>query len=114
MPQRSAPYKSLAQVERALGSLKTVGIHRRPIFHWTAPSERAHVLLCVLGYHVEHHMGAGLAPMLYDETDHEAAAQYASASSHRRSAATLPGASTLNRRKCGLRGDSFNEGRIVL
>jgi hypothetical protein len=69
MPQRSAPYKSLARVERAFGSLKTVGIHRRPIFHWTAPWERAHVLLCVLGYHVEHHMGAGRrAPMLYDET----------------------------------------------
>jgi hypothetical protein len=81
MPQRSAPYKSLARVERAFGSLKTVGIHRRQIFHWTARWERAHVLLCVL----EHHMGAGLAPMLYDETDHEAAAQYAPASSHGRS-----------------------------
>jgi hypothetical protein len=110
MPQRSAPYKSLARVERAFGSLKTVGIHRRQIFHWTAPWERAHVLLCVLGYHVEHPMGAGLAPMLYDETDHEAAAQYAPASS--RCAPTLPGASTLNRRK--LRNELFNKGRIVL
>ena len=35
---------------------------------------RAHVLLCMLAYHVEHHMRARLAPMLYDETDHEAAA----------------------------------------
>jgi hypothetical protein len=31
-------------------------------------------LLCMLAYHVEHHMRARLAPMLYDETDHEAAA----------------------------------------
>ena len=28
----------------------------------------------MLAYYVEHHMRAGLAPMLYDETDHEAAA----------------------------------------
>jgi hypothetical protein len=67
-------YKSLAQVERAFRSLKTVDIHLRPIFHWTAPRVRAHVFLCMLAYHVEHHMRARLAPMLYDETDHEAAA----------------------------------------
>jgi len=66
--------KSLAQVERAFRSLKTVDIHLRPIFHWTAPRVRAHVLLCMLAYHVEHHMRARLAPMLFDETDHEAAA----------------------------------------
>jgi Transposase DDE domain len=67
-------YKSLAQVERAFRSLKTVDIHLRPIFHWTAPRVRAHVLLCMLAYHVEHHLRARLAPMLFDETDHEAAA----------------------------------------
>jgi hypothetical protein len=67
-------YKSLAKVERAFRSLKTVDIHLRPIFHWTAPRVRAHVLLCMLAYHVEHHIRARLAPMLYDETDHEAAA----------------------------------------
>ena len=67
-------YKSLAKVERAFRSLKTVDIHLRPIFHWTAPRVRAHVLLCMLAYHVEHHMRARIAPMLYDETDHQAAA----------------------------------------
>ncbi len=67
-------YKSLAQVEHAFRSLKTLDIHLRPIFHWTAPRVRAHVLLCMLAYHVEHHMRAKLAPMLYDETDHQAAA----------------------------------------
>jgi transposase len=67
-------YKSLARVERAFRSLKTVDIHLRPIFHWTTPRVRAHVLLCMLAYHVEHHMRARLAPMLYDETDHETAA----------------------------------------
>jgi hypothetical protein len=68
-------YKSLARVERAFRSLKTVDIHLRPIFHWSAPRVRAHVLLCMLAYHVEHHIRAKLAPMLYDETDHEAAAE---------------------------------------
>jgi hypothetical protein len=67
-------YKSLAQVEQAFRSLKTIDIHLRPIFHWTAARVRAHVLLCMLAYHVEHHMRARLAPMLYDETDHRAAA----------------------------------------
>jgi Transposase DDE domain len=67
-------YKSLARVERAFRALKTVDVHLRPIFHWTTPRVRAHVLLCMLAYHVEHHMRARLAPMLYDETDHEAAA----------------------------------------
>ena len=67
-------YKSLAKVEHAFRSLKTLDIHLRPIFHWTASRVRAHVLLCMLAYHVEHHMRARLAPMLYDETDHEAAA----------------------------------------
>jgi hypothetical protein len=67
-------YKSLARVERAFRALKTVDIHLRPIFHWTTPRVRAHVLLCMLAYHVEHHMRARLAPMLYDETDREAAA----------------------------------------
>jgi hypothetical protein len=67
-------YKSLAKVEQAFRSLKTLDIHLRPIFHWTAPRVRAHVLLCMLAYHVEHHMRARLAPMLYDETDHQAAA----------------------------------------
>src|ERR1700731_4473010 len=39
-------YKSLARVERAFRALKTVDIHLRPIFHWTTPRVRAHVLLC--------------------------------------------------------------------
>jgi len=67
-------YKSLAKVEQAFRSLKTIDIHLRPIFHWSAPRVRAHVLLCMLAYHVEHHMRTRLAPMLYDETDHHAAA----------------------------------------
>ena len=43
-----AAYKSLARVERAFRSLKTVDLQVRPIFHWNAPRVRAHVLLCML------------------------------------------------------------------
>src|SRR5713101_6249011 len=66
-------YKSLAQVERAIRSIKTVDIQLRPIFHWAAPRVRAHVLLCMLAYHVEWHMRQRLAPMLYDDADKDAA-----------------------------------------
>ena len=62
-------YKSLAQVERAIRSIKTVDLHIRPIFHWAASRVRAHVCLCMLAYHVEWHMRQRLAPMLYDDTD---------------------------------------------
>ena len=44
-------YKSLSGVEHAFRSLKTVNIiELRPVFHWTAPRVRAHVLLCMLAY----------------------------------------------------------------
>jgi hypothetical protein len=66
-------YKSLAQVERAFRSLKTVDLQIRPLFHWLAPRVRAHVFLCMLAYHVEWHMRQKLAPMLYDDADREAA-----------------------------------------
>lgn len=66
-------YKSLALVERAFRCLKTVDLQVRPIYHWLADRVRAHVFLCMLAYHVEWHMRARLAPMLYDEADKEAA-----------------------------------------
>jgi hypothetical protein len=62
-------YKSLARVERAFRSLKTVDLEVRPIFHWTAPRVRAHVLLCMLAYHLEWHLRQALAPILFDDHD---------------------------------------------
>jgi hypothetical protein len=67
-------YKSLALVERAFRCLKTVDLQIRPIYHWLADRVRAHVFLCMLAYHVEWHLRARLAPMLYDDADKEAAA----------------------------------------
>jgi hypothetical protein len=66
-------YKSLSLVERAFRCLKTVDLQIRPIYHWLADRVRAHVFLCMLAYYLEWHMRRRLAPMLYDETDKEAA-----------------------------------------
>ena len=68
-------YKSLSRVERAFRSIKTVDLEIRPIFHWASPRVKAHVFLCMLAYHVEHHMRSKLAPLLYDDTDRETAAR---------------------------------------
>jgi hypothetical protein len=62
-------YKSLATVERAFRSLKTVDLHVRPIGHRLADRVRAHGLLCMLAYYVEWHMRQALAPMLFDDDD---------------------------------------------
>ena len=67
-------YKSLARVERAFRSLKTVDLHLRPIHHWLAPRVRAHVFLCMLACHVEWHMRERLKPILFDDDDPTAAA----------------------------------------
>lgn len=66
-------YKDLARVERAFRCLKTVDLDIRPIRHWTAPRVRAHVLVCMLAYHVEWHLRQALAPLLFHDTDLDAA-----------------------------------------
>jgi hypothetical protein len=66
-------YKSLSQVERAFRCIKTVDLHIRPVHHWLAGRVRAHVFLCMLAYYLEWHMRRKLAPLLFDDTDKEAA-----------------------------------------
>jgi len=43
-------YKSLAHVERAFRSIKTMAMHARPVFHYNSEPVRAHVFLCMLAY----------------------------------------------------------------
>ena len=62
-----AAYKSLAHVERAFRSMKTVDLHVRPVFHYNARRVRAHVFLCMLAYYVAWHMRVRLKPMLFDD-----------------------------------------------
>src|SRR6516164_10151797 len=72
-PQVVATYKSLSTVERAFRSMKSVDLKLRPIHHHDPDRVKAHVLLCMLAYYVEWHMRRALAPLLFDEEDHEAA-----------------------------------------
>jgi hypothetical protein len=64
-----AAYKSLAQVERAFRSTKTVDLEIRPIYHRTEPRVRAHVFTSMLAYYVEWHMRQALAQILHDDHD---------------------------------------------
>ena len=64
-------YKDLSHVERAFRSIKAVDLHIRPIHHRLSDRVRAHVLLCMLAYHLEWHMRQALAPILFD--DHQRA-----------------------------------------
>ncbi len=65
--QAVAAYKSLAHVERAFRSMKTVDLNVRPVFHYSEQRVRAHVFLCMLAYYVEWHMRRRLKPMLFDD-----------------------------------------------
>jgi transposase len=66
-------YKDLAHVERAFRCLKTVDLDIRPIRHRSPDRVRAHVFLCMLAYHAEWHLRRALAPLLFHDTDIEAA-----------------------------------------
>ena len=66
-------YKSLANVERAFRSLKTVDLEIRPIYHRLSDRVRSHVFLCMLAYYVEWQMKQKLAPLLFAEEDREGA-----------------------------------------
>ena len=68
-------YKSLAEVERAFRSLKTVDLHVRPIHHHLADRVRSHIFLCMLAYYVEWHMREAWRPLLFAEEDLQAKTQ---------------------------------------
>jgi hypothetical protein len=67
-------YKSLARVERAFRSLKSIDLKVRPVHHRLAGRVRAHVFLCMLAYYVAWHMRRTLAPLLFEDHDQPAAA----------------------------------------
>jgi transposase len=68
-------YKSLAQVERAFRSLKTVDLKVRPIHHRLADRVRAHIFLCMLAYYVEWHMCEAWRALLFADEDQAAKLQ---------------------------------------
>lgn len=66
-------YKSLAQVERAFRSMKTVDLRLRPIRHRRDDRIRSHAFLCMLAYYVEWHMRQKLKDVLFDDCDRPSA-----------------------------------------
>ena len=65
-------YKSLAQVERAFRTLKSVDLRIRPIHHRLETRVRAHIFLCMLAYYVEWHMREAWRGLLFADEDQQA------------------------------------------
>ncbi len=65
-------YKSLAQVERAFRSLKTMDLKVRPIPHRLADRVRAHIFLCLLAYYVEWHLREAWRELMFADPDQQA------------------------------------------
>ena len=82
-------YKSLANVERAFRSLKTVDLKVRPIHHRTADRVRAHIFLCMLAYYVEWHMREAWRELMFADLDQEAKATRDPVAPAKRSKAAL-------------------------
>jgi hypothetical protein len=82
-------YKSLANVERAFRSLKTIDLKVRPIHHRTADRVRAHILLCMLAYYVEWHMREAWRELMFADTEQQAKATRDPVAPARRSKAAL-------------------------
>lgn len=67
-------YKSLAQVERAFRTMKTVDLKVRPIHHRLADRVRAHIFLCLLAYYVEWHLREAWRELMFADEDEHAKA----------------------------------------
>jgi transposase len=65
-------YKSLAQVERAFRSIKTMDLKVRPIHHHLEGRVRAHIFLCMLAYYVEWHMRQAWGSLMFTDEDSQA------------------------------------------
>ena len=87
-------YKSLAQVERAFRTLKSVDLRIRPIHHRLADRVRAHIFLCMLAYYVEWHLREAWRELLFADTDQAAKATRDPVAPARRSASAQRKAST--------------------
>ncbi len=65
-------YKSLSQVEQAFRHFKLSDLEVRPIYHYTEPRVRAHLLICMLAYLVQRTLQQAWRPLLFaDETPAE-------------------------------------------
>ena len=62
-------YKSLALVERAFRSIKTMDLKVRPIHHHLEGRVRSHIFLCMLAYYVEWHMRQAWRELMFADED---------------------------------------------
>ena len=62
-------YKSLAQVERAFRSIKTMDLKVRPIHHHLEGRVRSHIFVCMLAYYVEWHMRQVWRELMFNDED---------------------------------------------
>ena len=88
-PQCVRNYTSLAYVERAFRSLKTIDLKVRPIHHRTGDRVRAHIFLCMLAYYVEWHMREAWRALMFADTEQQAKATRDPVASAKRSKAAL-------------------------
>jgi len=65
-------YKSLAQLERAFRSIKTMDLKVRPIHHHLEGRVRSHIFLCMLAYYVEWHMRQVWRELMFADEDQAA------------------------------------------
>ena len=82
-------YKSLANVERAFRSLKTIDLKVRPIHHRLADRVRTHIFLCLLAYYVEWHLREAWRELMFADADQEAKATRDPVAPAKRSKAAL-------------------------
>ena len=68
-PECVRSYKSLANVERAFRSIKTIDLKVRPIHHAKADRVRAHIFLCMLAYYVEWHLREAWRELMFADTE---------------------------------------------
>lgn len=87
-------YKSLAQVERAFRSIKTMDLKVRPIHHRLERRVRAHIFLCMLAYYVEWHMREAWRELMFADTEQAAKATRDPVAPAKRSASAQAKAAT--------------------
>lgn len=73
-PECVRTYKSLANVERAFRSLKSIELKVRPIHHRLSDRVRAHIFLCLLAYYVEWHLREAWRALMFADADSQAKA----------------------------------------
>ena len=93
-PECVRSYKSLANVERAFRSIKTIDLKVRPIHHRLADRVRAHIFLCMLAYYVEWHLREAWRELMFADTDTHAKATRDPVAPATRSAAAQAKAAT--------------------